>query len=434
MFKFNIYNYLLEDKKGPYGITLRQKKTKSGHPRRLIYRPDKIERMNWNGGALFHTVPTHWHPRTFEEEFLRYIRRIKQTRVIKKCGDGVLSNEQKSYIGRNFNVMIKQCLKYADIDSLHTVYRFHFSLRKDLYYAICKHGIRAKQLMESFPYLAIRIYTGIYKDEARICDVENGLKLKNISDWMQYPLILKKLKPQSAFFYHYRNGNSMDLISMLSNKTWEQLKQVIALQASGETSIEFKKWCIKNINNFTTAENLRNRIQDFADWSRTVDFNQNMSFRRVEQLSNEWHRGGGGGRNYTWNPDVEEDFSVKSWFDEIVIDGYKFTPLISRQDLVNESAEMGHCVATYCKKVRDGRSGIFSVSNGKKLATLELIKETKWSDEGYTPEATGSVRLNQLRGPKNIDVENEIKMATYKFIGIINSHNEFNDYKKEAFR
>jgi hypothetical protein len=440
-----IYNYLLTDKKGPYGITISHKK----HAQRLIFRPDKIRMARCYEGAFFHTVPERFRPRTFEMLFIRYVTRTKRRNKgytdnykeklqdsVRKWGVTKLDLAPNSYnfIYRSLNGMIKECLKYADVDALHTVYKFHFAYRPKLYEAICKYGVRVKQLLEVFPYLGYKIYCSSYgfnledqfdvKDQAHEM-VMSGARLKDIVALCGMSMSLRKIKPQCLFLIGEHQGvdfAASHIAPYLSTNTWEQLRQLTALSlvAGDMPDSNFNKWILKHAYEFENITVLRNRMVDIGDWVRRCEIhniNPNMSLRRVWEETRDWHRNG---PRVGWKPDVQEDFVVAPWFLEMEVDGYKFIPLVTKRDIVEEGEEMDHCVATYCNRVKNGESSIFSVRNGKRVATLELTRNFSGSKlaQGLRPKI-GQLQLRQLRGPHNHSVSKSVEQTVNKWLSIL---------------
>lgn len=78
---------------------------------------------------------------------------------------------------------------------------------------------------------------------------------------------------------------------------------------------------------------------------------------------------------------------------EFAVDDLSVVPLTCRADLASDGRAMQHCVSTYSRQCRSGKSRIFSIRRGdERLATFELAR------------VAGAWVVQQVRGPHNAKV------------------------------
>ncbi|MEL6872304.1 MAG: PcfJ domain-containing protein, partial [Pseudomonadota bacterium] len=89
--------------------------------------------------------------------------------------------------------------------------------------------------------------------------------------------------------------------------------------------------------------------------------------------------------------------------------GYRFVPLRSRQELLEEADVMDSCVGDYAHALAVGRCRLFSVRRGsQRVATLEV------QPHDFHP---GKPVVTQLRGPGNEDVPDRVWAAVFTWLG-----------------
>jgi len=101
----------------------------------------------------------------------------------------------------------------------------------------------------------------------------------------------------------------------------------------------------------------------------------------------------------------EEWPPILRWY---VWDTYRFTALLSEAQLEEEGDIMGHCVGSYADRCRSELFRIYSVRHyktGAHVATLSA-KELR----------TGHWKVDQIKGPRNADVEQRLWRASRVFL------------------
>ena len=168
---------------------------------------------------------------------------------------------------------------------------------------------------------------------------------------------------------------------------------------------DYLTFICKNIKRVRGKEEEIRDICDFLDSkiNNEQDFIfENMTWRELKQLSDEWHFEnrlvrGPYSRNYLnakWKKSSIKNFSYEK-------DGKTWTikEITTWKLLCKESEDMDHCVYSYADHCIQGNCFIFSVSykseeddNKKKIATVEISRGKK---------------LIQARGPCNVSINNE---------------------------
>ena len=421
MGRLDLHNYILKDKHGPYGLTKGRKAGASS----LIYRPDKIDitKTTPYTEAFYHTIPRLYRPPTvFEIEFGEHIIRVVGGRHYMGTRLPHLPIDVEINIRRRINYIINLCLEVADKDLLKEIYKYHPIYRKGLYYSMNKYGDRVVQLCRVFPYLGVKIYGN--SQTSRTVEANGmvlaGERLKRVAEYMKVPMVLRKIKPRAVRFYEsYGKFDDIGIdYGFFPKKTLDQIKVISAFMVMGTDNTDsIKKWVIKNAPRFDRINMLRNSMVDIGDWlynNTGTNFNPNTSLRKVLQETNAWHNRNFGRRGYGSNidPDNIENFAVEPWAIETEIDGYRITPLTTKQHLVTEGTQMKHCVLTYADKVKKGISGIFSIKRGEDRATVELVREEK--------RGGSIIKPRQIRGIYNSKASETIENIVCRWVSYIN--------------
>lgn len=149
----------------------------------------------------------------------------------------------------------------------------------------------------------------------------------------------------------------------------------------------------------------REEIQPILDWvgaeMPVLDENQQTApFEWFIRQKDEWHEEGGGneyGRG--------DDFEWGTLIDSLPVRDYVAVALTTTEELNTEGSVMGHCVNRYTRYCVRSNARIFSIRSDKddpesSVATVELrMKNGVWS-------------VNQVRGPSNSDVSDDILAET----------------------
>jgi len=217
---------LLKDESGVYGLGANDQGMLP-----IITRPDKIKdrKISWSDGVAYQMIPFGQRLcfRCTEESRLIDLlyRRMRSHRA---QSDECFSQWNKENRNRNLRIhhalkraahrivnrLINEALTVADPQALATVRRFPIRFRGELYPAFCLFGIRAMQLAETFPALALLLFTTGYfrrlpnggsgEEETRLMREEackmvlRGDQLKFIAETAGVPIALRAVKPRAA--------------------------------------------------------------------------------------------------------------------------------------------------------------------------------------------------------------------------------------------
>jgi len=180
----------------------------------------------------------------------------------------------------------------------------------------------------------------------------------------------------------------------------------------------------KNVKN---ARDKEEEIRDICDFlnariNNGQDFNfENMTWRELKQLSDEWHEAIRAQRNELWALESKKKLEAewkKSSMKDFVYEkrGKTWTikEITTGKSLSEEGKDMRHCVFTYVERCIQGECFIFSVScksgkdgSEKKIATVEISRYRE---------------LVQAKGKSNIPIDNE----TAEIIKIWADENQIN--------
>jgi hypothetical protein len=326
------------------------------------------------------------------------------------------------------NRLVRQALiEAAEPDALKLARRFHFTNRYSIYRKAAV-SPRALQLAETFPALAVAIYSDP-RDQHREATlmVENGAPLRHIAEVMNVPMPLRRVKPRAARealavaeicrrdpnLFHAHMPDSLPRATL-----W-----LGAIRDANVTGPDFVEWTAKHclkISNERQA--VFATLDDLSDWVKAGyralvpphvrralmgrdeapsgeqfiarPFSPDMSLRTVMKLSAEWHEAVANNMN---GPDRA---FPPPWCDAGQVNGYEFIPITTAGDLYLEGRAMHHCAGTLTGSVHAGARYLFSIrEHGERVATLELVRKND------------QARVGQLRGPCNAQVSKSIKSA-----------------------
>ena len=132
------------------------------------------------------------------------------------------------------------------------------------------------------------------------------------------------------------------------------------------------------------------------------------SGERALILSQQWHHRAA--THFSRDLEPETEFGPP-WVPGANLDRYEIVPLTAQWMLEEEGRVMDHCVATYGRKVLNGRSYIFRcLKRGEPAATIELERDMR-----------GGIRIAQARARQNGRPQKDVLAAI---------HNWFNDGPK----
>lgn len=356
---------------------------------------------------------------------------------------------KKSFAMRLINHYIAKSLEVADQQALKIARRFPIRYRSDLYNSFCYYGERAMQLAETFPILALLIFTErltwilrnddpvtfeAYEEELKKFkelkqrakeSVIEGERLKCIAAMFNIPMAYRRFKPGIAAHVIGIIGLDEQLIyNFLPPTTHQQRLWLMAMYKAVSYGDEFCRWAAYHA--LESGDRLREvtRIfEDLQDWIKasqistnpqhhinpedngqkfiTKTFNFNMSWKTVKNLSEEWHKAvaNSNGKNYQFPP---------PWYDAGEANGYCFLPIQNNADLYLEGKLMHHCVGTYNSEVKRGLSCFYSITkDDKRVATMQL-----------TTKNNETIKIGQMRGYCNANVPNEIRKVAHRWLSL----------------
>jgi hypothetical protein len=330
---------------------------------------------------------------------------------------------------RIINNLIGQALEEAaDADAVKAARRFAFYDRERIYRAAAV-SRNAMQLTETFPLLALAIYTDLRlveceegqhggfvyletngdacKNEARRL-VDRGARLREVAAAMGIPMALRCIKPGVAYLVrHLWSTKQLELLRFIPETTPRQGIWLRAIKWAEEkrNSYEFIAWAAKHVPEIPGRWNeVEATLSDIADWARQRNvfgarpFVASMSLNTVTALSAEWHE------NVTTNESSGPDSVFPApWHPATKIGDYEIVPIEDSASLSREGAAMHHCVGTYNDDVLNGALCIYSIRrDGERIATLALRRHGNLQKTLRTGRCVdGETYVSQIRGRCN---------------------------------
>jgi len=324
------------------------------------------------------------------------------------------------------------------------VRKYPHEFQSDLYKRLCEAKGNGWQLIESFPWLAIRVF--VFNDrpasEARML-VRQGAKTRDIAEWVNVPMCFKRFAAahQARLLkVHDFLSEHTDLVSHhCPKRTADQgswLSHIRKARSSG--SSEFAIWVAVHWPELVAIEPdrrlLRSKICDWRDWVRAcvvqrigsenidsicqitndpdlisgiedwwqgyVDlaeagkpFNKEMSPQTVIKLSDAWHER----QAETQAADVE---FPEPWYEGGDVGDYHIEPMRTAVELSKYAYHFHNCATSYAHDIAKGRCFLYVVFEGDDLkAMLEIIRKGR------------GACVDQLKGLRNSEVSEELKSA-----------------------
>lgn len=133
-----------------------------------------------------------------------------------------------------------------------------------------------------------------------------------------------------------------------------------------------------------------------------------------------------------WRPDLSLDTAIcaaKAWLNRLRLvltlenaplkdawlrpgeaQGFKFVPLLTSEDVLEEARGMHNCVDQYGRRLAEDRCRLFGVRStaGQRVATVEI---------GQHHRESGFLTLNQLKGRHNLPAPTPVWQATFAWLG-----------------
>jgi len=323
------------------------------------------------------------------------------------------------------------------------VRKYPHEFQSDLYKRLCEAKGNGWQLIESFPWLAIRVF--VFNDrlanEARHL-VWQGAKTREIAEWVNVPMCFKRFAAahQARLLkVHDFLSQHTDLVSHhCPKRTADQgswLSHIRKARSSG--SSEFAIWVAVHWPEFVAIESdrqlLRSKICDWRDWvracvvqrigSENVDsicqitndqdlisgiedwwqgyddlaeagkpFNKEMSPATVIKLSDEWHER----QAETQAADVE---FPQEWFEGGTVGDFRIEPVRMSTELSLYAYHLHNCATSYAHRIAEGSCFIYVVFEGDKLKAMLNINRAR------------GLRFGELKGLRNSAVSAELRTA-----------------------
>jgi PcfJ-like protein len=368
---------------------------------------------------------------------------------------------------RIVNTLLSQVLASADQTALKAARRFPPGLRGDIYSAFCVYGLRAVQLTDTFPLLAVALFTDRFtwdKDndddgpfthnwerrrrERKAKDREmrqmgigmvlKGVRLNKIADAMDISYCLRHIKP-GATGRMVSCGLVVEAIGCLPKTTRRQKLFLAVLsrlkaKTGGAGTARWVGEFFKSIKDHTELAEL----DEIVDWLRASeikgipeeDFHIVERFHLLGLVDSVPTRQTHGAEFITrsFSPDMSlktvrkltaewheaiannitegeiEDFP-EPWIDGAEIDAHKIVPITDSRELYLASKALHNCAATYAQGIGAGRFYLYTVSNGD--GRPAVMVELSRTDEGVT--------LGQVKGYCNGPAPKEIERAVRRW-------------------
>lgn len=318
----------------------------------------------------------------------------------------------------------------ADLDAIRAARRFTFRYRERIYRAGAR-SHRALQLTETFPVLALNIYSDCLISQpdwdmtlqaaaaearSKAADlIERGARLRKVAAIMNIPMALRAIKPGTA---HLPSAVISCRPALLQFMPQSSFRARIWLRAVGwadcKVGGEFADWVARNVAQIPgNLDAVGARLSDIADWVRAGTWNnqpsgcelvvrpftRQMSLQTVMKLSADWHEAVADNMS---GPDAE---LPAPWFPAGRSGDYEISPIESLASLYREGKAMHHCVGTYGDAVRHGSLCVYSIRrNGEQVATLALVRNAR------------GVHIDQIRGPCNALAPDEVIAAVRRWL------------------
>jgi hypothetical protein len=307
----------------------------------------------------------------------------------------------------------------ADADAVKAARRFTFAHREDIYRAAAL-SRRALQLTETFPVLALLIYSmpwrlrdgsvGRRHDEAARL-VDRGARLRDVAGAMNVPMALRHIKPGVAHLATEMFLERPELLRFIPNTTSRQRSWLLVVNWACQNA-DFGEWTARHVAEISgrSHREVGAFLANIADWATaeagssghefvTRPFTPSMSLKTVSVLSAEWHEA------VANNLDGPNAAFPPAWFPATKVGDTEIVPIEDAATLYREGSAMHHCVGTYRDRVQGGACCVYSVRrDGERVATLALGRHRS------------EVYLDQIRGACNIEPPKEIIATVLRWL------------------
>ena len=343
----------------------------------------------------------------------------------------------------------------ADADAVKAARRFTFKHRENIYRAAAL-SRRALQLTETFPVLALAIYSEHWrarkyaeplvepydnqtlfqswdaeavelssrKTEA-VHLLDRGARLRDVAGVMNIPMALRHIKPGVAHLASRILCEQPALLRFIpetvpSARIWLR----VVSWAHNRVSTEFAEWAARHAPQIPGSLNhVGGVLGDIADWARAGmppeekdlppgqhparagrefvirPFTPSMSLKTATTLSADWHEA------VANNLDGPNSVFPDPWYPAASLGDYEILPIEDGAALYREGTAMHHCVGTYGDQVQHGNYYIYSIRRkGERVATVALCRNN------------GRAYLEQIRGPCNTEPPKAIVATVVRWL------------------
>ncbi len=435
------------------------------YPAALILRPDRLDGTR-PGGAVLQKIAGGFRHGMFSHTTEERLRQFIHHEALRRAGlswpprrephdpPWWSANKKQQERNRCFyhgkrllslgvtNHLIGKALEEAaNADAVKAARRFSFRHREAIYRAGAL-SLRALQLVDTFPVLALQIYAedarsineeftadwaSWEKSRADFADrrkyatdlIERGERLRNVAAVMHIPMALRCIGPGAAHLVSATFCQRPELLHFMP-ETLPRLR--IWLQVVGwahhRVDADFAEWTARHSPKISGNLNeVGSFLSDLADWVRgsategdeleamgrrqfvVRPFVPTMSLKTVTRLSAGWHEA------VASHMDGPQFGFPPPWYPAANCGAYEILPIDNSASLYREGAAMHHCVGSYADEVKRGGIYVYSIRRGgKPLATLALARNGR----GASPI--------QLRGPCNAQPPKEIAAIVRRWL------------------
>ncbi len=335
---------------------------------------------------------------------------------------------------------------------------FPAKMRVDIYRGISESGGNGWQLLESFPWLAVRAY--IFGGETALLArdlIKRGTRTRDIAAEVGLPMAFKRFVPgsmQRLMPVHELLNRNTQLVShhcpqgKVKQNRW--LRAIDRAAQSGDE--EFAVWtAIHWLDEGLGGEAIHKVITELTDWvsagtheqvADTVGrsnlellyanlkarhqteaaeaikswldegrntapagrlFNRFMAPLTVHQLSEEWHV-----RIAEKKASKTNQVFPEPWLPGATLEEYRIEPVTDSWQLGRYAYSLRNCAASYIHKIIGGKSFMYVVFRGEQLIAMLELERNSYSKR---------IDLSQLKGPRNQAVEAPIREAVDAWFG-----------------
>jgi hypothetical protein len=319
----------------------------------------------------------------------------------------------------------------ADGAALEAARRFTFEHRENIYRASAL-SRRAFQLTETFPVLAMAIYSDHWRlqpliDEVDWSDsestglaerkrlaahlVDRGARLRDVAAIMNIPMGLRRIKPGVAHLATDVFCQHPEVLNSMPDTTPRQRIWLRAVDwAFVRVNSDFGAWAARHVSELPgrRCQEVGPFLSDLADWASaegpsrqffTRPFASSMSVKTATALSARWHE------TVANHMDGQDSIFPPAWYPATRLGDYEIVPVESSAALFREGAAMHHCVGALADRVQSGRLYVYSVRRaGERVATFSLAREA------------ASATLIEIRGPCNARPEEKVVAVVRRWL------------------